>query len=189
MLWCYDDSTHDVDEYQTSSQHSFLKGCPHQKLNVWRNTRCSNKTRILHGKITPFKGTTCAPALLQECCWCETLTALLESRLLGINEADIRESGNNNRKHMKTQPFFVLSKQLLHHIASPHLRLPQAAAPRAGTWELRRLHALGNSPSPGLPGLPGMLALMALALAPHETRYIEKSWWRGIMAEQCQLSV
>ena len=151
MLWCYDDSTHDVDEYQTSSQHSFLKGCPHQKLNVWRNTRCSNKTRILHGKITPFKGTTCAPALLQECCWCETLTALLESRLLGINEADIRESGNNNRKHMKTQPFFVLSKQLLHHIASPHLRLPQAAAPapvlgscedftRLGT--LRRLDCL-----------------------------------------------
>ena len=30
-----------------------------------------------------------------ECCWCETLTALLESRLLGIHEADIRESGNN----------------------------------------------------------------------------------------------
>ena len=82
-----EDSTHDVDS---------------TKLDVWRNTRCSNKTRILHGKITPFKGTTCAPALLQECCWCETLTALLESRLLGINEADIRESGNNNRKHMKT---------------------------------------------------------------------------------------
>ena len=162
------------------------------KLNVWRNTRCSNETHILHGKITPFKGTTCAPALLQECCWCETLTALLESRLLGINEADIRESGEC-RKHMKTyentlkHSHFSCSpsntKQFrtsLHRTFVCPKQLPPrrylGAAKTSRAWELSVAWTAWNV---------GMLAL-----APHETRYdIEKSWWTGIMAEQCQLSV
>ena len=109
------------------------------------------------GKLHLLKEQHVLPLSCRECCWCETLTALLESRLLGINEADIRESGNNNRKHMKTQPFFVFTKQY-QPVASPHrFTAPSSApssCPRAGTWELRRLHALGNSPSP-LPGLPG----------------------------------